>query len=339
MKNIKTFILTLMFLILTALLLTYPLESLAFSLTGLQLWFNKMIPALLPFMILSGMMVRLNLTEYFARLVSPLLMPLMHISLNGIYAIIIGFLCGFPMGARTIAEMYSCRKLSRKEASFLLAFCNNIGPVYFISFVLPTLGLKRKAPYLFGMYGLPLLYGILLRYTAYRKQIASPSRKASGRKDETDRFPVRTNGLSAAEQFRCRPNRRTSLLDTLDDAILSGLYGISKLGGYMILFNLLNLVPQIFLKSVPVAGTDSGSLMNCLLEITSGISRVGDASPLPVLLLLPFGGFSCIAQTYSMIKETDLSLRSYILHKLALSAATAAYYGLLALLSPSSFLL
>ena len=324
MKNIKTFILTLMFLILTALLLTYPLESLAFSLTGLQLWFNKMIPALLPFMILSGMMVRLNLTEYFARLVSPLLMPLMHISLNGIYAIIIGFLCGFPMGARTIAEMYSCRKLSRKEASFLLAFCNNIGPVYFISFVLPTLG---------------LLYGILLRYTAYRKQIAAPSRKASGRKDETGRFPVRPNGLSAAEQFRCRPDRRTSLLDTLDDAILSGLYGISKLGGYMILFNLLNLVPQIFLKSVPVAGTDSGSLMNCLLEITSGISRVGDASPLPVLLLLPFGGFSCIAQTYSMIKETDLSLRSYILHKLALSAATAVYYGLLALFSPSSFLL
>ncbi len=339
MKNIKTFSLTLIFLILTALLLTYPLESLAFSLTGLQLWFNKMIPALLPFMILSGMMVRLNLTEYFARLVSPLLMPLMHISLNGIYAIIIGFLCGFPMGARTIAEMYSCGKLSREEASFLLAFCNNIGPVYFISFVLPTLGLKRKVPYLFGMYGLPLLYGMCLRYTVYRERIAAPSPKVSGRTAKAGKFPVGRKGLSAAEQNQGRHDRPQSLLDTLDDAILSGLYGISKLGGYMILFNLLNLVPQIFLTSVSVAGTDSGSLLNCLLEITSGISRVGDASPLPVLLLLPFGGFSCIAQTYSMIKETDLSVRSYVLHKLALSAVTAAYYGLFALLFPSSFLL
>lgn len=365
MKNIKTFSLTFMFLILTGLLLTYPLESLAFSLTGLQLWFNKMVPALLPFMILSGMMVRLSLTEYFAKAASPLLTPLLHISLNGVYAIVIGFLCGFPMGARTIAELYSCGKLTKKEASFLLAFCNNIGPVYFISFVLPTLGLQRKAPYLFGMYGLPLLYGILLRYTLYKKEItySKPAKKIYRQpflhaSDDAISYKIKNMAnrhfarsrlhpgkiiggetLSAAEYPSAGAARPISLPDTLDDAILSGLYSISKLGGYMVLFNLLNLVPQIFLRPIPIAGTDSASLINCLLEITSGISRVGNAAPLPVLLLLPFGGFSCIAQTYSMIKETDLPLQSYILHKLALTAATAMYYGLFALLSPSAFLL
>ena len=317
-----------MFLILTSLLLTYPLESLAFSLTGLQLWFNKMIPALLPFMILSGMMVRLNLTEYFARLLSPALTPFFRISLNGIYAIVIGFLCGFPMGAKTIAELYANRKLDRQEASYLLAFCNNIGPVYFLSFVLPVLGLQRKAPYLFGMYGLPLLYGIFLRYTAYRKKIPFSFSAAK-----------RKNALLAAQAPSAAPLRQASLLDTLDDAILAGLYSISKLGGYMVLFNLLNLIPRIFLRPVPMAGTDSASLANCLLEITSGVSRIGDSAPLPVLLLLPFGGFSCIAQTYSMIKETDLSLRSYILHKLALSMLTVAYYALYSLFFPSAFLL
>ena len=327
-----------MFLLLTGLLLTYPMESLAFSLTGLQLWFNKMIPALLPFMILSGMMVRLNLTEYFARIVSPLLTPLLHIRLNGIYAIVIGFLCGFPMGAKTIAELYACRKLTKKEASFLLAFCNNIGPVYFISFVLPTLGLTHKAPYLFGMYGLPMLYGVCLRYTIYRKEIAFSSVQKSNRHFPAhSRRRIGKNILSAAE-FSTAGSGQLSLLDTLDDAILSGLYSISKLGGYMVLFNLLNLVPQILLCSVPVAGTDSGSLINCLLEITSGISRVGNTAPLAVLLLLPFGGFSCIAQTYSMIKETDLSLNSYLLHKLALSVITVLYYGLFALFFPSAFL-
>lgn len=330
MKNIKLFFLTLMFLLLTGLLLTYPLESLTFSLTGLQLWFNKMIPALLPFMILSGMMVRLNLTEYFARILSPVLTPLLHIRLNGIYAIVIGFLCGFPMGAKTIAELYSCGKLTKKEASFLLAFCNNIGPVYFISFVLPTLGLKRKAPYLFGMYGLPLLYGIFLRYTLYKKELDALS--GTG-------FRTGNNCLSAAESHSAKAVRPASLLDTLDDAILSGLYSISKLGGYMILFNLLNLAPETLLPSVPADGRNYAGLINCLLEITSGISRMGNSAPLAVLLLLPFGGFSCIAQTYSMIKETDLSLQGYILHKLALSFVTAVYYGLFALLFPASFLL
>lgn len=283
-------------------------------------------------MILSGMMVRLNLTEYFAKIVSSLLAPL-HISLNGVYAIVVGFLCGFPMGAKTIAELYACQKLTKKEASFLLAFCNNIGPVYFVSFVLPTLGLQRKAPYLFGMYGIPLLYGIFLRYTVYKRAIVIPSPK-----HHSPPLHLGRNNLSAAEYVSAKI-RRESLLDTLDDAILSGLYSISKLGGYMILFNLLNLVPQTLLRSVPIAGTDSDSLINCLLEITSGISRVGNSAPLPVLLLLPFGGFSCIAQTYSMIKETDLSLHNYILHKLALSAITAVYYGLFALLFPAAFLL
>lgn len=325
-SNKKNIAITLLFLILTGMLLIYPKESLALSLTGLQLWFNRMVPTLLPFMILSGIMIRLNLTEHMVKIISPILTPLLRISLNGLYAVTIGFLCGFPMGARVIADLYTSHKISKEEASYLLAFCNNIGPVYFISFVLPTLGLKLTTPYLFGMYGLPLCYGIFLRYTFYRHRIpmsrfARPARNLK-------------NILSAAEGAS-----PSSLLDTLDDSILSGLYSISKLGGYMVLFNLLNLVPQTLLKITNYTDGDPGPALNCLLEITSGISRTGNQSPLLVLLLLPFGGFSCIAQTYSMIKETDLSLKDYVAHKLTLSAVTLAYYSLWYLFFPSSFLL
>ena len=325
-KNIKTFFLTLTFILLTGLLLAFPKESLAFSLTGLQLWFNRMVPTLLPFMILSGIMIRLNLTEHVVKAVSPFLMPVFKISLNGLYAIVIGFLCGFPMGAKVIADLYEGHKISRKEASFLLAFCNNIGPVYFISFVLPTLELSLVFPYVFGMYGLPLCYGLLLRYTIYRNVIPATSCPSPARKLK--------NILSAAEG-----TAPISLLDTLDDSILSGLYSIAKLGGYMVLFNLLNLLPRAFLPAVTCAGIDTGAVVNGLLEITSGISRIGSRAPLIVLLLLPFGGFSCIAQTYSMIKNTDLSLKKYLFHKLALSGITLLYYFLWRLFFPSTFLL
>ena len=325
-KNIKTFFLTLTFILLTGLLLAFPKESLAFSLTGLQLWFNRMVPTLLPFMILSGIMIRLNLTEHVVKTVSPFLMPFFKISLNGLYAIVIGFLCGFPMGAKVIADLYEGHKISKKEASFLLAFCNNIGPVYFISFVLPTLELSLVFPYVFGMYGLPLCYGLFLRYTIYRNVIPATPYPIPARKLR--------NILSAAEG-----TAPISLLDTLDDSILSGLYSIAKLGGYMVLFNLLNLLPRAFLPVVTCAGIDTGAVANCLLEITSGISRIGSRAPLIVLLLLPFGGFSCIAQTYSMIKNTDLSLKKYLFHKLALSGITLLYYFLWRLFFSSSFLL
>lgn len=262
----------------------------------------------------------MNLTESFVRVLTPILKPLLSISPNGIYALVIGFLCGFPMGAKVIADLLSRGKLSQEEAQFLLAFCNNIGPIYFMSFVLPVLGLQKRVPYVLGMYGLPFLYGILLRYTLYKNM--NPVGK---------RAPMM---LSAAEA-----KQTDTLLDALDDSIMSGLYGISKLGGYMILFNLLNLIPQFFLYNKYLFGIHLCALINCLLEITSGISRMGSSAPLAILLILPFGGFSCIAQTYSMIKDTALSLKSYILHKLALSAITAVYYGMWFLFSPSSFLL
>lgn len=310
-KNCKAYILTLFFVFLTFLLLRFPKESLFCSFTGLQLWFNKMIPTLLPFMILSGIMIRLNLTERFVRLVNPIFKPLFHISGNGVYVIIIGFLCGFPLGAKVIADLYQGHKISKREASFLLSFCNNIGSIYFISFVLPTLGLQKRLPYLAGMYAIPFFYGICQNLFS----------KVS--------FSVQE--LCSAESNMSSP----TLLDALDDSIMSSLYSIARLGGYMIVFNILNVIPNIFLYS----GAYSAVFLRCFFEITSGISFAGTLAPLTVLILLPFGGLSCIAQTYSMIKETDLSIKKYLMHKLLLSGITAVYYYLWYLFFPSSFLL
>ena len=114
------------------------------------------------------------------------------------------------------------------------------------------------------------------------------------------------------------------LLEATDNAILSGLIGIAKLGGYMVFFNLLNI---LFVPFTRLPGT----LLNayyCILEITGGIARCGPLHPFLVLVMLPFGGFSCIAQTYSMIRNTDLSIRAYVWHKLAQTAITALIYML-----------
>ena len=117
------------------LLLRYPGLSLQYALTGLTLWFEKMIPTLLPFMILSGILISMNLTERFVRLLHPLLHCLYGTTPNGSYTMIMGFLCGFPMGARVAGELRRKGRLSREEAQLLLAFCNNIGPIYLLSFV------------------------------------------------------------------------------------------------------------------------------------------------------------------------------------------------------------
>lgn len=99
----------------------------------------------------------------------------------------------------------------------------------------------------------------------------------------------------------------------------------------MILFNLLNLIPHVLLgKQIPLPAP--------LFEITGGLSLLQAQAPLYSLLALSFGGFSCIAQTYSCIRDTDLSIVDYMLHKVILTLLNALFYLGWFLLSPSSFL-
>lgn len=309
---------TLLFLILTACILTHSKLSLQYACLGLGLWYDTMIPALLPFMILSGIMIRMGLTEGFTSALYPILKPLYHVSPNACYAIIMGFLCGFPMGAKTIADLYEREMITEGEAKFLLAFCNNIGPVYFVSFVLPLLERRLLAPYLFGMYGLPLIYGLILRYTVFRKQLAPSSVSAKA-------FPKKVGQPSS------HSGTSVHLLTAIDDSIHSSIQSMLTLGGYMILFNLLNVLPHILLQAPP-------KLLAPLLEISGGLRLLGKDIPLYTLLVLPFGGLSCIAQTYSCIKKTSLSIADYTFHKLFLTALAGGYYLLWRLISPASFL-
>lgn len=298
------------FLLLFSLILLYPKLSLSYAAGGLKLWFDCMVPTLFPFMLLSSVMIRQNLTEGFAGLLYPIAGKLYGISRNCVYCLLLGFLCGFPMGARTIAELYERKSLTKREAEFLLAFCNNIGPVYYISFFLPVTGFSmRKLPLLLaGMYGIPLLYGLFIRYTGF----LLPAGRFLGEKQNTATKPQ--------ESFQV----------SLDAAMQGAIAGITTLGGYMILFNLLNLLPHALCRLFSVTVKEPVlALVNCMLEITSGVSRLQGSAPFAALLLLPLGGLSCLAQTQSMIKNTDLSMGRHIIHKTVQTGITAAYYLLL----------
>lgn len=327
-------LLSILFIILVFCILTNSKLSLSYATIGLELWFQKMIPTLLPFMILSGIMVRLKLTEKIAMIIYPVIRPVFKVRKNVCYAMLMGFLCGFPMGAKVVDDLYSREMITRREAEYLLSFCNNIGPVYFCGFVLPLLERKLVFPYLFGMYGIPLLYGLTLRYTLFKdlKQENKPARLPQ--KDlaacEFAGEPSFTKVPAVCEPTR-KPSLAERLLEAANSSIHSSVQSILMLGGYMILFNLLNLLPHLLIKRPPV-------FFAPLLEITGGLSMLRASLPLYSLIALSFGGVSCIAQTYSCIGQSDLSIAHYIFHKIALTLLNALYYLGWLLLVPQSFL-
>lgn len=293
---------TILFLVLTVLILSHSDVSLYYAFHGFSLWYSKMIPTLVPFMIISGILIRLNLSEKFAGILHPVLGRIYKCNSNVSYAMIIGFLCGFPMGAKVTADLLHDGKISDREAQFLIAFNNNIGPVYFCGFALPVLGITNIFPAIIGMYGIPLLYAYILRKTCF--------------KDIEDVIP------SLATSFGKNRGKNTNvtinIFDAIDSSVQNAVQSILMLCGYMILFNSINILPHFLIPTVH-------AYIAPLLEITGGLGMAENIHPILGLCLLQFGGLSCIAQTNCMLRNTQLSLKQYIIHKLILSLLVAGY--------------
>lgn len=288
---------TFLFLILTYYILSHSQIALHYAFQGFTLWYSKMIPALVPFMILSGTVIRMNLTEKFVAMVHPVMKRIYKCSPNVSYGLIIGFLCGFPMGARVCSDLLKNGKITQKEAEFLLAFNNNIGPVYFSGFVLPLLEVVPIWPFLLGMYGIPALYGIILRYTKFK-----------------DMYHCEIKTLQPEKNVQ-----ELSVLSALDESIYGAVQSILMLCGYMIFFNTLNILPHFWLSEFT-------KWIAPVLEITGGLALLDKSLPFYSLCMLQFGGLSCIAQTNSMIKGSGLSIKDYIFNKINITGLAAIYY-------------
>lgn len=309
-KYLKKSFLILFFLFSFFFLLTASKECILFSSKGLQLWFEKMIPTLFPFMVLSGCIVRSGLSLKLGELAAPLLFCF-RITAPMRYALIMGFFCGFPMGAKVIADLLETGQITKKQGEFLLAFTNNIGPLYLISYVFPLFpGINQKEDkiyFLLLFYLVPFFYGLLLRYLTPEKK----NYRFSPCKADSGHFSPLPFGSSFYQ------------------SLSSALEQITLLGGCMVIFNWLQIFPFRLQQMGNRMFPDSGlflffyPFLCSLAEIGGGILEFSYLDgilpsfclfPL-VFSLLTFGGISCIFQTWFIIEKTGLSLKKYIFHK------------------------
>lgn len=100
---------------------------------ALTLCAGTVIPALFPFMVVTGLLVRLGFAQWLAPDMAGLMAPLFRLPGCAGSALLLGLVGGYPIGARTAAELYTSGDLTRQEAQRLLAFCNNSNPVFLIS--------------------------------------------------------------------------------------------------------------------------------------------------------------------------------------------------------------
>ena len=276
-------------------MLIFPRQTFEGASNGLLLWFQIVLPTLLPFIILSNLLIHTNGVTYISAIVKPFVQRLFRVSDYGCYAVFVGFFCGYPMGAKVVADLIQTEKISQQEGQYLLSFCNNTSPMFIISFIVMQ-NLKNES-LLLGtlviLYLAPVVCSFLFR-RLYKIQTRMSSKKIHNHTFDFD-FQI------------------------FDTCIMNGFETITKVGGYIILFSILfSLAKQLPLMWFLPA-----------LEITCGVSHITSLG-IPLAILFPyvlaltsFGGFCAIAQTNSMIQDTKLSIVPYIIQKLITALVTS----------------
>ncbi|HKM21166.1 MAG TPA: transporter [Lachnospiraceae bacterium] len=295
----KKSITSLFLLLLLSLIIIFPQNAVSGATKGLLLWYRTLLPTLLPFMILTDLVIAYDAAGLLTKFLYPVFGRLFRLSQNGCFAMIVGLVCGYPMGAKVSADLVRSDKITEQEGQYLLSFCNLASPAYINGFLLNAcLHVKSSAfKYILCIYIPVFLIAFLFRKTHTYQQNNTPS---STQKNDTP--------------------------ETLEQCIMCGLKSIAMLGGYVILFAMAQTLLNAVTNSLP----DTLRLFLAgLLEITNGTEAISDSmlsSPIQIILsltLTSFGGCSCLFQTKSMLSGTNLSILKYMIVKIVSAMMTA----------------
>lgn len=301
-------------------LVAAPTATVEAARDGVDVCLRVILPSLFPFFILSGLLTALGLADALGSLLRPLMGPVFALPGSAGCALALGLVGGYPVGARTAVSLYQDGSLTKEEAQRLLGFCNNCGPAFFLGVVGVSVFQSETAGWiLYGVHVLAaLLLGLLFRLRVRRRgEISSRS------------TPIHTARLSQA----------------LPQAVGGAVRSLVNVCAFVVFFSIVIALLRHFQVLPALAGLLSHlglsqgageSFLTGLLELSAGVLEVGawtsGAFPARLALcafLMGWAGLSVHFQVLTLLKDTDLSPKSYFLGKL-LHGALSALLALLA---------
>ncbi len=318
---LKTLLIAAVLLLLVAVIIASPKVILTASIRGLNIWWGVVFPSLLPFLILSELMISFGVVALIGTLCEPIMRPLFKVPGVGGFVLALGMVSGFPAGAKMTAQLRKEQLLTRTEAERLAAFTNTANPLFIFGAVAvgffhePKLGLIIALAH----YGANLIVGFLMRFYRGKDMSALPHRQYG------------TFRTAILAMHKTRVSEKRPFGKIFGDAISSSVQTLLMIGGFIIAFSVLNkvlfivgivpflshLIDQIILPTL------SSPLIAGFFEITLGMQLTSTANApllfamMAVAFILGFGGLSVHAQVASIFATSDIRYRPFFLAKLA----------------------
>lgn len=273
------------------------------TIEGSRLWYKSILPTTFPFVVICNLLIYYDGINLYSKILGPLICTPLNLSKNCSFPIVASLLCGYPLGAKYCADLYTMNYLDKEEYARLLNIASNVGPIFLLGSVATTL--------LNNIY-----LGYILIASSYLSIIFI------GIITKKKRISYETNSLCLAS--KCNLNFGTAIKISIENAINTTL----SIGGFIIIFSLIvalvKNIPSIHLicsyieriLHIPI-NTLYASFLGSI-EITNGcniLSKLDLQLPIKISIisfLCSFSGLAIIAQVSSLVSSTNIKYSRYI---------------------------
>lgn len=313
-------------------LIVFPKTAVSSASKGIHLWLEVVFPSLFPFFVASQLLNRSGFIGFAGIIMEPVMRPIFNIPGCGSFALAMGIVSGYPIGASITSDLKRQELITKTEAERLLTFTNNSGPLFIMGAVAVGMFNMPAAGYLLYISHVAacLTVGFIFRYyKSSEKSTQKPYLKMS----QKIRF-----------ELKKLKNSDISPYTLFGECVKSSISTIFAIGGFIIFFSvLINILissgfsgwvcstAPTFLSKLGIGPQLLEGIFCGFFEITTGANLINLANAdlviklCTVSLLIGWAGLSVHAQVLSVINGSDISAKPYILGK-ALQGVISCVY-------------
>ncbi len=244
-----------------------------YAINGLRLCYMNIIPTLFPFVVLSDILIGIADAGKIQKSVFPFVM-------------MIGGLCGFPVGAICVKKLYDSCAVNKKEAEILIS----VSSVPSVAFVVSGIGgMLGNTRYGFILW-ISVMISSVLTYLLFAEKQQKPLFMAQNTKQNID----------------------------LSRSIKNAGYVMMNVSSFIVFFSVVIGMATAFIKSELLV-----SIISAVLEVGNAGFMISTLDSITInfkLILLgfslSFSGVSVLMQVKSSVEGYDISLKKYLFYKM-----------------------
>ena len=283
---------------------------------------------MLLFSVATGMLVKCGFGNLCKKIAKKPFKALFSLDGSLCAAFILGAIGGFPLGAKTVCELYREDECPKDDAERALALCSNPG----LGFTVAGIGEAMLGNTAIGlkMWLSCLAASVIIAILSTRNNAANPPKTPKNSEKNDAETISQKPPVSSTEK---RSNAQI-VTDSISDSSLS----LVKICAFVVIFKTLSSIFLGITASLPITGYLSAplpaALIACVFEFSSGIQTLIKAFLTPVALSLPYiktvqplhllitatlawSGVSVHMQTSAFTASNGLKLKNYYLQKLS----------------------